>query len=72
MTGMMVTKEFIWRCIAPLQDHKNRMWTFNDGDKMMLQPTGLLAATVDEAMKTLFAEVGVPDLAFMVAPLYRL
>jgi hypothetical protein len=58
LTGMMVAKEFIRRRIAPLQDHKNRMWTFNEGDKMMLQPTGLLADTVDEALKMLFAETG--------------
>jgi hypothetical protein len=38
---------------------------------MMLHPMGLLAPTVDEAMKTLFAEVGVPDLAYAVVPLYR-
>jgi hypothetical protein len=72
LTGMMVAKEFIWRRIAPLQDHWSRMWAFNDGDKMALHPTGLLAPTIDEAMKTLFTEVGVPDLAFTVAPLYRL
>jgi hypothetical protein len=48
------------------------MWTFNEGDKMMLFPTGLLPATLNESLKTLFVEVEVHDLAFAVAPLYRL
>jgi hypothetical protein len=73
LTGVMVAKEFVRRRIAPPQDHRRKMWTFTgDGDKMMLHPTGLLVPTIDEAMKTLFAEVGVPDLTFAVAPLYRL
>jgi hypothetical protein len=73
LTGLMVAKEFVWRRIAPLQDHRHRMWAFTgDGDQMMLHPSGLTVPTVDEAIKTLFTEVGVPDLAYAVLPLYRL
>jgi hypothetical protein len=39
---------------------------------MMLHPSSLGEPTVDEAMKTLFAEVEVPDVAYPVLPLYRL
>jgi hypothetical protein len=72
LTGVMVAKEFLQRRIALFQAHKNKMWTFNEGDKMMLFPTVLLPAVIDETLKTLFAEVGVPDLAFAAAPLYPL
>jgi hypothetical protein len=73
LIGVMIAKEFLHMCIAPLQEHQRRIWEFtSEGDTMMLHPLYLGDDMVRAALKALFATDDVPDLHLAVTPLYRL
>ena len=73
LAGLMVAKEFVRRRIAPLQDHKCKVWYFaGEGDSLMLHPTLMEENEVRKTMKSLFAVEDVADLADATLPLYRL
>ena len=55
ITGEHVTKDFVWRTIAPLQWHVEPMWMYGgQGDPMRLDTEPLEREIVKEMMSILF------------------
>ena len=56
MTAPKVVKEFLQRCIAPLQRHSRRMWAFaGHKDRMRLQEEDLAPEVLSTVLRVLMA-----------------
>jgi hypothetical protein len=62
LSDMMLVREFLrWR-IAPLQEHRHKMWAFNGfKDAMRLSPHSLDKAGSEVSLKKLLGEAVVPE-----------
>ena len=68
LTAQLAAKDYIYRLLAPLQDHKKDMWNLAQNDPMRLRVEDLDEAAIQGMMKILFADEKVPDLPRMLAP----
>ena len=62
LTGQMVARDFVQRCITLLQAHAKLMWMYSGlQDRMRLHPESLTEKEMAAAMKLLFGPAEIPE-----------
>jgi hypothetical protein len=72
VTGTMVGVEFVTRCIAPLQDHQQKIWKHRAGDDLRLHVSKLNADAREEVIRAFFSSASIPMIPRTALPIYNL
>jgi hypothetical protein len=72
ITGTMVGVEFVTRCIAPLQDHRQSIWAHRAGDDLWLHASELNADAREKVIRAFFSSASIPVIPRTALPIYSL